>query len=254
MPNLLDLLLDPVSLTLFGLYAGLMVWEYLLPARRLPRVRGWKLRGIGAFLLYWLLSSYLPLFWNDSLAAYQCLDLTVLGNWGGTLAGLLIYEAGVYGWHRGMHASTLLWRSFHQLHHSAERLDSYGAFWFSPLDMLGWTALSSLCLVWMVGITPEAAVRVLYTTTFLSIFQHANLCTPQWLGYLIQRPESHSCHHQRGVHTGNFSDLPVFDLLFGTWRNPSGFADEVGFYPGASMRVMDMLLLRDVSTPRTPNR
>ena len=32
------------------------------------------------------------------------------------------------------------------LHHSAERLDTSGAFWFSPLDIVGWTALSSLCL------------------------------------------------------------------------------------------------------------
>jgi sterol desaturase/sphingolipid hydroxylase (fatty acid hydroxylase superfamily) len=95
------------------------------------------------------------------------------------LAGLVVYEAGVYAWHRAMHGSNVLWRAFHQLHHSAERLDTFGAFWFSPLDMLGWTALSSVCLVLLVGITPEAAVLVLYVTTFLSVFQHANVRTPR---------------------------------------------------------------------------
>ena len=43
----------------------------------------------------------------------------------------------------------------HQWHHSAERLDTWGAFWFSPLDMVGWTALFSLALT-LVGLSPAA--------------------------------------------------------------------------------------------------
>jgi sterol desaturase/sphingolipid hydroxylase (fatty acid hydroxylase superfamily) len=169
---------------------------------------------------------------------------------GGAIVGLLVYEAGVYLWHRTMHRTTWLWRSFHQLHHSAERLDTYGAFWFSPLDILGWTALASLALTLVVGITPQAATIVLLLTTFLSIFQHANIRTPRWLGYFIQRPESHSRHHARGVHAGNFSDLPLYDLLFGTFHNPREFIAEQGFYHGGSARMLDMLRFRDVSEPR----
>jgi sterol desaturase/sphingolipid hydroxylase (fatty acid hydroxylase superfamily) len=146
-----------------------------------------------------------------------------------------------------MHASDRLWRAFHQMHHSAERIDIFGAFWFSPLDMIGWTALFSLCLTLVVGLTPEAITLVLLATTFLSMFQHANLRTPRWLGYLVQRPESHSRHHERGVHAGNYSDLPLFDILFGTFHNPRGFAAKNGFVDGASDRVVDMLLARDVS-------
>lgn len=146
-----------------------------------------------------------------------------------------------------MHSSNVLWHGFHQMHHSAERIDTFGAFWFSPLDMIGWTALSSLCLTVIVGITPEASTWVLYITTFLGIFQHTNLRTPRWLGYIIQRPESHSHHHERSVHARNYADLPVFDLLFGTFHNPRDFAPEAGFYPGASSRVSDMLRFRDVS-------
>jgi sterol desaturase/sphingolipid hydroxylase (fatty acid hydroxylase superfamily) len=41
-----------------------------------------------------------------------------------------------------------------------------------------------------------------------------------WLGYFIERPESHSLHHQRGVHRHNDADLPVLDMLFGTFHNP----------------------------------
>jgi sterol desaturase/sphingolipid hydroxylase (fatty acid hydroxylase superfamily) len=102
----------------------------------------------------------------------------------------------------------------------------------------------------VIGITPEAATMVLYATTFLSVFQHANVRTPRWLGYFVQRPESHSRHHERGVHAGNYSDLPIFDIVFGTFHNPRGFAPEAGFYDGASERIVDMLACRDVSMPR----
>jgi sterol desaturase/sphingolipid hydroxylase (fatty acid hydroxylase superfamily) len=205
-----------------------------------------------AFLAYFFISSYLPLFWNGALASWQVLDLTSLGTWGGAAVGLLVYELGVYVWHRSMHASPLLWRGFHQMHHSAERIDVYGAFWFSPLDMIGWTALFSLCLTLVVGLTPEATTVVLLSTTFMAIFQHSNLRTPRWLGYFVQRPESHSRHHERGVHAGNYSDLPLFDILFGTFHNPRDFAAQNGFTDGASGRVVDMLLARDVSRPLFP--
>ena len=250
MPTLLELLLAPASLTVFALYGGLIAWEALAPARQLPRVGGWQLKGLAVFAVYFLLSSYLPLLWSEQLAVHRLVDLTGLGTWGGAAAGLLVYEAGVYGWHRAMHGSDGLWRAFHQMHHSAERIDTYGAFWFSPLDIAGWTVLSSLTLTLVVGITPEASTLVLYATTFLGVFQHANIRTPRWLGYLVQRPESHSHHHERGVHARNYSDLPVFDLLFGTFHNPRDFAVENGFYPGASSRVPEMLLMRDVSRPR----
>jgi len=244
------LLLDPVSLLVLALYGALMAWEALAPARALPAVKGWRLRGLTAFAVFFFLSSYLPLLWDRHLAALQLFDLSALGTWAGAAVGLLVYELGVYVWHRTMHASDLLWRTFHQMHHSAERLDTFGAFWFSPLDMVGWTALFSLCLTLIVGLTPEATTLVLLVTTFLAMFQHANVRTPRWLGYLIQRPESHSRHHERGVHAGNYSDLPLFDMLFGTFHNPRDFAAQAGFEDGASSRVADMLLARDVANAR----
>jgi sterol desaturase/sphingolipid hydroxylase (fatty acid hydroxylase superfamily) len=140
------------------------------------------------------------------------------------------------------------------MHHSAERLDTFGAFWFSPLDMIGWTAVGSVCLVLVVGVTPQAATILLLSITFLAIFQHANIRTPRWLGYLIQRPESHTIHHGKGIHHYNYSDLPVFDMLFGTFRNPQGFEVETGFYPGASSRMADMLLFRDLNQTATANK
>lgn len=243
-----DLLLDPVSLTVFGLYAGLIIWEALFPARELPPVRQWRIRGIAAFTVYFFISSYLPMIWSDQLSSFQLIDLSGLGILGGTLIGLLIYELGIYVWHRTMHESDLLWRSFHQMHHSAERLDSYGAFFFSPLDMIGFTIVFSLSFT-LIGFDAASITMVLYITTFMGVFQHTNVRTPQWLGYFIQRPESHSMHHGRGIHKNNYSDLPLFDILFGTFQNPKTFAAATGFYDGASERIGDMLIFKDVTMP-----
>jgi sterol desaturase/sphingolipid hydroxylase (fatty acid hydroxylase superfamily) len=247
MPTPLDVLMDPVSLTVMGLYAAMIAWEAIAPARPLPAVKGWRMRGLAAFLAYVMISTYLPLIWGEHLARFQLFDLSSLGTWGGAAVGLLVIQAGVYFWHRTMHGSDRLWRIFHQMHHSAERIDTFGAFWFSPFDMIGWTVVSSLALTLVVGISPEASTVVMLATSFTAIFQHANVRTPRWLGYVIQRPESHSHHHERGVHARNYADLPLFDLVFGTFYNLRDFAPQAGFYDGASARIRDMLCFRDVS-------
>ena len=196
---------------------------------------------------FFYLSSYLPLLWDEHLAKFQLLDLSHIGTLGGGIIGVLLYELGTYVWHKAMHSSNFLWRTFHQMHHSSERLDIPSAFYFSPLDMIGWTVLGSLCFALIVGLSPQAITVVLLATNFLGLFQHANIRTPQWLGYIIQRPESHTVHHEKGVHAYNYSDLPIFDILFGTFKNPKDFEGETGFYLGASARVKDMLLFKDVA-------
>jgi sterol desaturase/sphingolipid hydroxylase (fatty acid hydroxylase superfamily) len=97
------------------------------------------------------------------------------------------------------------------------------------------------------GLSAQAITVMLLVTNFFSIFQHANIRTPQWLGYFVQRPESHTLHHGKGLHKYNYSDLPLFDIIFGTFRNPKDFECETGFYNGASARVVDMLLWQDVT-------
>lgn len=247
MPTPLEILTDPVSLTILALYAALIGLEALFPARALPRVRGWRTRALAVFALYFFLSSYLPLLWTETLARFQIMDLSSLNPYLAAGVAVLVFEFGVYWWHRAMHRSNLLWRGFHQMHHSAERVDSFGAFYFSPLDIAGWTLLSSLTLTIVVGLGAQAASYFMYVTTLMAVFQHTNVRTPQWLGYILQRPESHSVHHQRGVHRWNYSDLPLWDIVFGTFRNPKDFAPEAGFYDGASAKTLQMLAFRDVA-------
>ncbi len=249
MPSPLEILLDPVSLTVLALYAALIALEALFPARALPRIPWWRTRALAVFAVYFFLASYLPLLWGEALAGYQLLDLQGLHPAVATGIAVLVYELGVYGWHRAMHGSRLLWRGFHQMHHSAERVDSFGAFYFSPLDTFGWVVVGSLSLM-VVGLGAQAATWFLYVTTLMAVFQHTNVRTPRWLGYIVQRPESHSVHHQRGVHRWNYSDLPLWDLVFGTFRNPRDFAPQAGFWDGASARIPQMLAFQDVDQDR----
>ncbi len=246
MPTPLEILLDPISLIVLAMYAGLMLWEALFPARPLPTVKYWKLKGLAFFVLFFYLSTYLPLIWDGYLAEYQLMDLTGLGTLWGALIGVLIYQFGLYVWHRSMHKSNVLWRVFHQMHHSVERLDTYSAFIFSPMDMIGFTALGSLLLVLVAGFAPQAATVIILANTFFSMFQHSNIRTPTWLGYVVQRPEAHSLHHAKGIHAYNYGDITIYDILFGTWKNPKDYENENGFYMGASSKIADMLLFRDI--------
>ncbi len=254
LPNPIEILLDPLSLIILGMYLFLILWEAILPARQLPTVKYWKLRGLAFFTLFFFVASYLPMLTDPFLAQFQLIDLSNVGIILGSIVGIVIYELGIYAYHVTMHKFNFLWRTFHQLHHSAERLDTFGALFHSPLDMIGFTFTGSLVLALLVGIPPQSITLVLLMVNFTAFFQHANIKTPRWVGYIIQRPESHSLHHGKGIHKYNYADLPLIDMIFGTFKNPKSYQEETGFYNGASARVLDMLSFKDVSTPKKLTR
>ncbi len=167
MPTPLEVLLDPVSLSIIAIYAGLFLWETIFPGRQQPKMKFWKLRGLTMFAVFFYLSTYLPLLMDQYLIQYLLMDLSEVSTLTGALIGVLLYEFGVYFWHRLMHNSTILWRVFHQMHHSVERIDIPSSFYFSPLDMIGFTVLGSLCFALIVGLSPQAITITLLTTTFL---------------------------------------------------------------------------------------
>ncbi len=246
MPTPIEILFDPISLGILVMYGLMVMAETFLQGNTLPKVKGWLPRASFVFIVYFYLSSYLPLLWEQYLISYQLFDLGRFSIYSGALLGLFIFEFFIYVWHRTMHKVNWLWLSFHQMHHSAERLDSYGAFYFSPLDIIGFTFIGSISAL-LIGLSPQATTLFLFISLFLGIFQHLNIKTPQWLGYIIQRPESHSVHHCKGIHDFNFSDLPLFDIIFGTFRNPKEFVEQTGFYDGASKRIPEILMFKDVS-------
>ena len=230
-----------------ALFSGFALLEVAAQARLFPRVSYWKLKGAAFALLYLAVGTYAPLLWDGWLGDHRLASGDQWALWMQIASGFLLLELGVYCWHRTMHNVQPLWRWFHQMHHSAERVDIWGAFYFHPFDMIGWTLLGSLALVLGLGVSAEAAIAINLMATFCSMFQHANIHTPQWLGYFITRPESHSAHHERGVHGRNYGDVPWFDMLLGTFHNPKRFDGEVGFFEGGSRKMVPMLLGREIA-------
>lgn len=233
-----------ISLALFVSFALL---ELISNGRVFPAVARWRLKGIGFALLYFAVATFAPLMWDEALGQYQLVDASGLPFAAQIALGFLVLQFGVYWWHRAMHRSDTLWRTFHQMHHSAERVDIWGGFYFHPLDMIGWAFVGSVALVLGIGITGEAAFIVAVMATFCSMFQHSNIRTPHWLGFIVTRPESHSVHHERGVHGFNYGDIPLFDMIFGTFRNPHEWHGEAGFYEGSSAETAKLLAFRKIA-------
>jgi hypothetical protein len=102
----------------------------------------------------------------------------------------------------------------------------------------------------LLGLEPTPAALAATLTGLAELFYHWNVRTPYWLGFLLQRPESHCVHHQQGHHTSNFSDLPIWDLLFGTFHNPRIAPEDCGFGPDIERRLPDLLLGRRLSVAR----
>lgn len=234
-----------------GLIPAFLLLDFVIQARRYDKPQGWRLRGFVVSAAIVVFSGEVAAFWGTLLGGFSLFDLSALGTIWGAAFGVLVYEFLHYWYHRLAHEWTWLWRAGHQMHHSAESLDAFGAFYQHPLDAALFTTWSSLTFFPLLGLSVEAGVLATVFLTFNAMFQHANIRTPHWLGYLIQRPESHNIHHGRGIHRYNYADLPVLDMLFGTFRNPRRLEDDAcGFYPGASGRILEMLFGVDVSAPK----
>lgn len=239
-----------VNYLIVGGFLAFIALESFAPARKFPAARYWKIRGVLSAIAYIAAASYSPFLWADWLTGPLLFDSTALPFIVQCLLGYAAIQFASYWWHRAMHGSDILWRIFHQMHHSVERMDGWGAFYHSPLDVIGFTFVASFALTMLVGVTPEAAAVIGVFGAFAVFFTHCNIRTPQWIGWFMHRPEGHGRHHERGRHANNYAELVIWDRLFGTYENPKEWNAKAGFYDGASMRIWEMLTFRDVSRPR----
>ena len=241
---------DLFGLAILVTYAVMALSEWKWPARKFPARRHWQWIGILFLLLVTTVGVITPLLLPmDWLEAHRWLDGTRLGIIGGTLVGYAVLQCLVYAWHRSAHNVDFLWRGFHQIHHSPQRVDIPGSVLFHPTEMVVQTLIQLFVTVIVLGLHPIAAAAVGYLLAFGGMFQHWNVRTPQWIGYVLQRPESHCVHHRRGVHYYNYADLAPIDMLFGTWRNPKEYRGDCGFDAPADHQMARMLRLSDVNAP-----
>ncbi len=228
--------------------AYVLMWavETRSPARNYKPVNNWHRIGVAFFLLTSVMGSLAPwLLQVTGITALRVFDLRSLGLWG-IPVGLMLVSLVQYAWHRAEHRFDILWRMGHQLHHAAPRVDVPGAFVVHPLEVVVKTCLGVLMTTVVLGLSPSAAAVTNTLLAVLSIFQHWNINTPRWLGWLVPRPEMHALHHESNIHARNYGDLPVWDIVFGTYVNPSHFDGVVGFSNQFTSRWGDMLRMQDV--------
>lgn len=233
--------------------AGFLTWERLAPARALPEVPGWTLRLVLTNLLQ--LACVLAV---GPLCAKVAAPLLPLDGWSPVVAGGVVYLLSTfvwYVWHRARHESRALWLGLHQLHHSPSRIEVGMAFYKHPLEQLANALLSGAIAGPLFGLSPHAALVYAVLSATAEFVYHANVRTPRWLGWFVQRPEMHRVHHARGQHTCNYSDLPLWDMLFGTYANPERMDEDCGFEPHQESRFAAMMVFQDVvARPRTTPR
>lgn len=232
---------------------GLMALERLVPATRLPAVKGWWVRvavintlQLGVVLLG-------GVTWDRWLQRASVFDLPgAVGELPAAAIAYLILTFVFYWWHRARHEVSALWVGLHQVHHSASRIETITSFFKHPLEILCNSLIIGAIVFAILGLSPHAAAVVTLFCALAEFFYHMNIKTPHWVGYFLQRPEMHRLHHQHGVHYRNFADLPLWDRMFGTYENPKDGVPVVacGFKPEQEARLGAMLRLVDVNPPQ----
>ncbi len=224
--------------------------EVVAPGRHWPRVPTWLARALTLNVAQAAVVFLTGVTWDRWFPHLHLLNLSGLETIPGALTGYLFITFIYYWWHRARHEVPLLWRWFHQVHHSPQRIEIITSFYKHPFELVVNGALSSLLLYAVLGLGPAAGALAVTATGLAELFYHWNVKTPYWLGFFIQRPESHCIHHRDGWHRSNFADLPVWDMLFGTFHNPREFSEACGFGPQREGLLSDMLLGHDVNAPR----
>lgn len=227
--------------------AAMFAVERIWPANQLPPVRGWWVRiavinavQLGAVVL----AGFTWDRWLSGLALFRLRDH--FGTVGQAVIAYLVSTFIYYWWHRLRHESRFFWRLCHQLHHSPQRIEIVTAFFKHPVEITLNSLLSALIVYPLLGCDVGAGALYTLLTAVAEYFYHWNVRTPHWLGFLLQRPESHRVHHKYRHHTQNFADLPVWDLLFGTFDNPRQSPARCGFDDWREDRFEDLLAARDL--------
>ncbi|MEZ4237715.1 MAG: sterol desaturase family protein [Myxococcota bacterium] len=220
--------------------------ERCKPGHDLPAVERWKPRAVTLSAIQIAAAAVGAVAIGPHVRWVSLVDAEPLGFWLGSLYGYLGVTFLYYWWHRARHEIGWLWRGLHQVHHSPGRIELLTTYYKHPLESVSNVVLGAVLLYAVLGLTPAQAGAVTVACGLAEFFYHWNVRTPRWLRYVIQRPEAHRLHHELGVHAGNYADLPIWDLLFGTYRDPDGAPVRCGFGP-AERLLREMLRFRKVA-------
>ncbi|HEY1137251.1 MAG TPA: sterol desaturase family protein [Xanthomonadaceae bacterium] len=231
----------------FVVFALCFVAERLFPGWSLPKVRTWPLRVVLVNLVQLGVVVLAGVTWERWLSSASLFQLST--HVSPIVGGLIAYFIATfvfYWWHRWRHEYDVLWRGFHQIHHSPQRLEVITSFYKHPGEMVVNSIIGSLLVYTLLGLSPEAGAIYTLCTALGEFFYHTSIRTPRWIGYVFQRPEMHRIHHQHGRHRNNYGDIVWWDMLFGTYENPAEWTGSCGFDDEKEQQLGAMLRYRDV--------
>jgi len=142
--------------------------------------------------------------------------------------GFALFDFVVYWTHRFYHEIPVLWK-FHAIHHSTEDLDWVSGFRGHPFD--GTLIAPAFAFLIAAGFSPELTGIFAVAQVLLGLFLHANV---RWrlrpLHRLVITPEFHHWHHsneEEAIWTNYSTFLPIWDIIFGTYRMPKNKRPQV---------------------------
>ena len=134
-----------------------------------------------------------------------------------------------YWSHRLQHHGWL-W-NMHRLHHSADEFCVFTSDRVHPGENYGRLINTALPLA-IFGAPAGIVIGVKLFERSSQYLRHSRLDWDfGWVGrYLVQSPAHHRLHHQldAGVGHGNYGVMPLWDHVFGTWREPPPHAYAIG--------------------------
>jgi len=223
-----------------------LCWERIFPGRLLPHSNNWYLRALTLNLVQLIITLFAGNIWLNISGGWSLFQLSEFSS--PVIQGVIAWFVGTfifYWWHRLRHKKSF-WLIFHQVHHSASRIEILTSFYKHPIEIIVNTFFTAIILFPILGVSLLASFWFNFFAATGEYFYHANVKTPSWLRYFIQTPELHSIHHQKNVHNYNFSDLPLWDRLFGTYKDTTNFTEECGFSNHNEEKIVPMLLFKDV--------
>jgi len=229
--------MDTISLHMpwTGLTVGLGCVAICFSSERLRPVQRQNLLSLRFNLLYFLPASLLQ---SVLTPIASVLTIATVNAGGGGLFDLpdsgwrlfpaffiylLAMDCGEYIFHRAQHRSAFLW-SMHALHHSDVEINASTTirhYWIEPF-IKSLTIYLAVALIFRVG---ERTLTLYAITTCYNYFSHMNfrLGFGRW-SFLINGPQYHRIHHSAlpEHRNTNFAGLlPIFDVVFGTYRQPA---------------------------------
>jgi sterol desaturase/sphingolipid hydroxylase (fatty acid hydroxylase superfamily) len=211
-------------------FAGMALWEWAAPRRRLTAGRRPRWPGnlgilaidvVAVRLLMPTAAVGVALIVAER--GWGLFNLTGVPMWAAVAIGVIALDLAIYAQHVVFHQVPILWR-LHRMHHADLDIDVTTGVRFHPLEILLSFVIKIAALA-LLGIPPLAVLIFEVLLNVSSMFNHSNVALPPWLDRLarwfVVTPQMHQVHHSiaRAETDSNFGfNLPWWDRLFGTYR------------------------------------